>query len=61
MACDLSAYLQDIYDGCVAIEEVIQCVTLEDFRKYRAVRLSVERESIVIGESLRRISAHAER
>jgi hypothetical protein len=30
MARDLSAYLQDIYDACVAIEEVIEGVTLDD-------------------------------
>ena len=56
MARDLSAYLQDIYDACIAIEDVIQGVTLEDYRKHRAVRSSVEREFIIIGEALRRIT-----
>ena len=61
MARDLSAYLQDIYDACVAIEEVIEGVTLDDYRGKRAVRSSVEREFIIIGETLRRISALDER
>jgi uncharacterized protein with HEPN domain len=61
MARDLSAYLQDVSDACVAIEEVIQDVSLEDYRKHRAVRSSVEREFILIGEALRRISALDER
>ena len=37
MARDLSAYLQDIYDACVAIEEVIDGVTLDDYRGRRAI------------------------
>ena len=37
MARDLSAYLQDIYDACVAIEEVIDGVTLDDCRGRRAI------------------------
>jgi len=61
MARDLSAYFQDIYDACVAIEEVIEGVTLDDYRGKRAVRSSVEREFIIIGETLRRISALDER
>jgi uncharacterized protein with HEPN domain len=32
-------------------------VTLEDYRKKRAIRSSVEREFIIIGEVLRKISA----
>jgi uncharacterized protein with HEPN domain len=37
MARDLSAYFQDIYDACVAIEEVIDGVTLDDYRGRRAI------------------------
>ena len=37
MARDLSAYLQDIYDACVAIEEVIDGVTLDDYHGRRAI------------------------
>ena len=61
MARDLSAYLQDIYDACVAIEEVTEAVSLEEYRARRAVRSSVEREFIIIGEALRRISVLDER
>ena len=37
MARDLSAYLQDIYDACVAIEEVIVGFTLDGYRGRRAI------------------------
>ena len=37
MARDLSAYLQDIYDACVAIEEVIDGVNSDDYRGRRAI------------------------
>ena len=37
MARDLSVYLQDIYDTCVAIEEVIDGGTLDDYRGRRAI------------------------
>jgi uncharacterized protein with HEPN domain len=47
MARDLSAYLCDIFEACNAIEDVMKGVTLEDYRKKRAIRSSVERESAV--------------
>jgi len=56
MARDISAYLQDIYDACVAIAEVTEGVSLEEYRARRAIRSSVEREFIIIGEAFRRIS-----
>lgn len=37
MARDLCVCLQDIYDACVAIEEVIEGVTLDDYRGRRAI------------------------
>lgn len=61
MARDLSAYLEDIYDACVVIEEVTEAVSLQEYRAQRAVRSSVEREFIIIGEALRRISILDER
>ena len=61
MARDLSAYLEDIYDACVAIEEVTEALSLQEYRAQRAVRSSVEREFIIIGEALRRISVLDER
>ena len=56
MARELSAYLYDIVEACDAIEDVMTGVTLEDYREKRSVRSSVEREFIIIGEALRRIS-----
>jgi len=61
MGHDLSAYLQDILDACNAIQDVTLDVTLEDYRSRRAVRSSVDREFIIIGEALRRISGIDER
>ena len=57
MARDLSAYLQDIFEACNSIEEVMSGVSLEEYRSKRAVRSAVEREFIIIGEALRRVSA----
>lgn len=56
MARELSAYLYDILEACDAIEDVMTGVTLEDYREKRSVRSSVEREFIIIGKALRRIS-----
>ena len=47
MARDLPAYLCDIVEACNAIEDLMQGVTLEDHREKRAIRSSVERESVV--------------
>lgn len=55
MARDLAAYLQDILEACLAIEEVMLDVSLDDYKSRRAVRSAVEREFILIGEALRRI------
>ena len=57
MARDLSAYLQDILAACNSIEYVISGVSLDEYRSKRAVRSAVEREFIIIGEALRRVSA----
>jgi uncharacterized protein with HEPN domain len=61
MARDLSAYLRDILDACTAIEDVMSGISLEEYRSKRAVRSAVEREFIIIGEALRRVSALDER
>jgi uncharacterized protein with HEPN domain len=57
MPRDLSAYLQDILDATYAINDVMRGVSLEHYRATRSIRSSVEREFIIIGEALRRISA----
>ena len=57
MARDVSAYLQDVLDACNSIEDVMSSVSLDEYRCKRAVRSAVEREFIIIGEALRRVSA----
>jgi len=57
MPRDLAAYLQDILDASCAITDVMRGVSLEDYRATRSIRSSVEREFIIIGEALRRVSA----
>jgi uncharacterized protein with HEPN domain len=61
IARDLSACLHDITEGCNAIEGVMEEFTLDEYRKKRVIRSSVEREFIIIGEALRRISVLANR
>jgi uncharacterized protein with HEPN domain len=56
MARELSAYLYDIVESSDATEDVMTGVTLEDYREKRSVRSSVEREFIIIGDALRKIS-----
>lgn len=57
MAHNVAAYLRDILDACVAIEEVIQGVSLNEYRNRRSIRPAVEREFIIIGEALNRVRA----
>jgi uncharacterized protein with HEPN domain len=61
MARDVSAYFQDVLEACTAIEDVMSGVSVEEYRNKRAVRSAVEREFIIIGEALRRVSALDER
>jgi uncharacterized protein with HEPN domain len=46
------AYLADILDACDAIEAVLASVDLATYKKERAIRSSVEREFILIGEAV---------
>jgi len=55
MARNVATYLQDIFDACVAIEEVTQGVSLDEYRNKRSIRSAVEREFIIIGEALSRV------
>lgn len=57
MARDLTAYFQDVLEACNSIEDVMSGVSLEEYQSKRAVRSAVEREFIIIGEALRRVSA----
>ena len=56
MARESTAYLFDVLEACDAIEDVMTGVTLEDYLEKRSIRSSVEREFIIIGEALLRIS-----
>jgi uncharacterized protein with HEPN domain len=57
MARDVSAYFQDVLDACNSIEDVMSGVSLDEYRSKRAVRSAVERELIIFGVALRRVSA----
>jgi uncharacterized protein with HEPN domain len=48
--------LQDILEACNSIEDVMSGVSLEEYRNKRAVTSAVEREFIIIGQALRRVS-----
>jgi uncharacterized protein with HEPN domain len=61
MARDLSAYLQDVLEACNAIDDVMGGVTFDEYQNRRSVRSAVEREFIIIGEALRRVSVLDER
>ena len=56
MPRNLAAYLQDILDADCAITDVMRGISIEDDRTTRSIRSSVEREFIIIGAALRRIS-----
>jgi uncharacterized protein with HEPN domain len=47
-----AAYLVDILEACVAIEEVLSGVDLSTYEGTRSIRSSVEREFITIGEAV---------
>jgi uncharacterized protein with HEPN domain len=57
MVRNVAAYLQDILDACVAIEEVTQGVSLDEYRNRQSIRSAVEREFIIVGEALSRLRA----
>jgi uncharacterized protein with HEPN domain len=57
MPRDPAAYLQDVPDAACSIDDVMRGVSLKDYCATWAIRSSVERESLIIGEALRRISA----
>lgn len=61
MARDVSAYFQDALEACNSIEDVMRGISLDEYRSKRSVRSAVEREFIIIGEALRRVSALDER
>ena len=56
MARDPYAYVIDCLDACSAIEEAIRTIDLRAYTQQRLVRSAVEREFILIGEALKRLS-----
>lgn len=46
------AYLADIVDACLAIEDVLAGVNFATYEQQRAIRSAVEREFILIGEAV---------
>lgn len=56
MPRDARAYLSDILDSCDAIEAALDGFDLQRYIEDRLVRSSVEREFIIIGEAIVRLS-----
>ena len=56
MPRDARAYLADVVDACDAIAGAVRGMNLEEYRRNRLVRSSVEREFIIIGEALAALS-----
>ena len=52
MPRSVAAYLSDIVDACAAVEAVLAGVDLVTYQETRAVRSSVEREFILVGEAV---------
>lgn len=52
MPRSVAAYLADIIDACDAIDDVLSGVDLAAYEQQRAIRSSVEREFILIGEAV---------
>ena len=52
MPRSVAAYLSDIVDACDAVEAVLAGVDLVTYQETRAVRSSVEREFILVGEAV---------
>ena len=52
MPRSVAAYLADIVDACDAVEAVLAGVDLTTYQETRAIRSSVEREFILVGEAV---------
>ena len=56
MKRDPRAFLSDVIEAGRAIQMAVDGINLDDYCKSRLVRSSVEREFIIIGEALTRLS-----
>ena len=52
MPRSIAAYLADIVDACGAVEAALAGVDLKTYQETRALRSSVEREFILVGEAV---------
>ena len=56
MPRDALAYLSDIIESCDAIAAALRGLDLDEYKRTRLVRSSVEREFIIIGEAISALS-----
>jgi uncharacterized protein with HEPN domain len=56
MPRDALAFLSDIIESCDAIAEALLGLDLDEYKRNRLVRSSVERECIIIGEGISALS-----
>ena len=52
MPRSIAAYLADILEACDAIDDVLREIDLNAYASQRAIRSSVEREFIILGEAV---------
>jgi hypothetical protein len=56
MERDPEAFLMDVVDAADAISDAVRDIDLDEYRRNRLIRSSVEREFIIIGEALSQLS-----
>jgi uncharacterized protein with HEPN domain len=56
MPRDALAYLADIVESCDAIATALRGLDIEEYKRNRLVRSSVEREFIIMGEAISALS-----
>ena len=60
MKRDPRAYLSDVIEAGLAIQQAVAGINLDDYRNSRLIRSSVEREFTIIGEALNQLSQRDE-
>ncbi len=56
MTRDPRAYLADVIEAGIAIQDAVATISLDDYCNRRLIRSAVEREFTIIGEALKQIS-----
>ncbi len=59
MQRDVKAYLLDIIQACEAIQAALNGIDLQEYRKNRLIRSSIEREFTIVGEAISLISKYS--